>query len=540
MLSSPRLARALPFAALGIIALYLLAFVDTPIFFDEAAFRRTNGRAFIDGFVQFAVFPDCLTPKQVSWVFVPAQALLSWMDAQIGWTGVRAAPIAAIALLIGSATALLRSISPTAWVWPCLVLTGGFVGLSGAGLVLARPEYIAIVHVALCILTWLAGRSQTPTPVKALLVVLHIVVLNVSLFVHPQGLIIAPFSALSFAYLLRDRAAFVVASVIAVAVMSAAAIPQQRFSCPEDTALERTVARTHGVVLTDQLSTKPFIKRAVSRLVHFVRQFPFQASEAFSIPAPTVPSKLAIAAAVPTGGLVLLNLCLLCAIAGVMLVILAREYFSAVRSRAWMRLRLGFFDGRVVWTVAAFALLFYSASDLGGLFYRAHFRNLLTVVLLAIAMTSLLDAKLLRWSRALAILSGVACLCSAVVAWAFVAPALAKGYESYYVSVTKDWSAYDQRVRKVAAQCGIGPTDRNVMVDVATYQAMRQNPRPIDFNYVWYRETLEGQAKTRSEAEWADFYRKYSKSGFVVMCRTLAFAPMSVAGRDGELCCGRF
>lgn len=414
------------------------------------------------------------------------------------------------------------------------------MGLAGAGLVLSRPEYVTAIHVALCVITWLAARKRPPAFVIALLVGIHLVVLNVSLFVHPQGLIVAPFSALCCAYLLRDRLIPMAAIVVAMVLMSAAAVPQQRFSCPEDPALEQTVARTQGSVLTDQLSSKPLVQQVASRLWHFSRQFPFQANEAFSIPAPPVPASVAVAAALPIGGLVLVNLAVLFAAASVMIVVLSKQYLTALLERNWRHLGQGFFDGRVVWTAAAVAVLLYSAFDRGGLFYRAHFRNLLTVVILAVGVASLVDMRLIRWSRLLAVLAGVTCVSSAVIAWSFVTPQLSAGYESYYVSLVKDWRGYDQRVRNVAAQCGIGPDDRHVVVDVATYQAMRDNPNPLDFNYVWYRESLEGRAKTRTKSEWADFYRKYSNSGYVVMCRTLTFAPMSVGGRDGELCCGRF
>jgi hypothetical protein len=282
------------------------------------------------------------------------------------------------------------------------------------------------------------------------------------------------------------------------------------------------------------------VGQVATRLWLFVRQFPFQAQEAFSIPAPIVPQAVATATALPIGLVVAANFLILVAGAAAMTVVLLRHYFPLLLKWDWRQVGSVFFDGRAIWTAAALAVLAYSASDLGGLFYRAHFRNLLTAVVLAIGVAGLVDLRLIRWSRMLSILAGVTCLGSAAVAWVFVAPQLAAGYESYYVSVVRDWQAYDQRVRDVAAQCGIGPADEHVVVDVATYQAMRENPHSLDFNYVWYRESLEGNAKTRTETEWAEFYRKYSDTGYVVMCRTLTFAPMSVGGGDGELCCGRF
>src|SRR5262245_16625568 len=91
-----------------IIAAYVLAWLDTPIFFDEAAFRRYSGRAFIDGFLRFNFFPQCLTPKAIPLLFMPASMVFSWMDSWPNWTGVRALPAASIAGLIVSAFLVIR------------------------------------------------------------------------------------------------------------------------------------------------------------------------------------------------------------------------------------------------------------------------------------------------------------------------------------------------------------------------------------------------------------------------------------------------
>jgi len=534
------IAKILPYAVLATIFFYLLAFINIPIFYDEVAFRRSSGRALIDGFSQFMVFPDCLTPKAVGWLFVPAHALFSWLDGELGWNGVRLLPVAAMLILVGTVAALLRSTASRNWIWSILVLTGGFVGLAGSGMVLSRAEFVITLHVALCVVTWMVARKSPSWPVVAIVLILHLAVLNLSLFVHLQSLIVVPFSILTCAYLLRRSKPFMWLIVLVMFAMSVAAIPHQSFSCPEDPALEQTVAQSHGVVLSNQLSGMSAVEQVATRLWLFVRQFPFQAQEAFSIPAPPVPQGVALTTALPIGLVVAANFLILVAAVATMMVVLLRHYFPLLLKRDWRQVGSVFFDGRAIWTAAALAVLAYSASDLGGLFYRAHFRNLLTAVVLAIGVAGLVNLRLVRWSRILSILAGVTCLGSAAVAWVFVAPQLAAGYESYYVSVVRDWQAYDQRVRDVAAQCGIGPADEHVVVDVATYQAMRENPYPLDFNYVWYRETLEGNARTRTQTEWAEFYRKYSNSGYVVMCRTLTFAPMSVSGGDGELCCGRF
>ena len=533
-------AKLLPVAILLAIAAYLLAFLNVPIFYDEAAFRRVNGRALIDGFVQFAVFPECLTPKAVGWVFIPAHALISWLDGWLGWSGVRVLPTLSVLALVGATAALLATLAPKRWGWAVLIFSGGFVGLAGTSMVMSRPEAITTLHITLCILTWLVGRKSPAWPVVALVIGLHLVVLNLSLFVHQQALIVAPFSALSCGYLLRrSRWAMLLVGACMI-VMVVTAIAQQSFSCPEDPALEQLVSRTHGVVLSNQLADQPLAMQMASRLWLFIRQFPFLAQEAFSIPVPQVPDAVAIAAAIPVGMVVSLNLLVLVGAAAIMTMEMLRVYMPRLIRGDWRGVGEVFSDSRAVWTAAALAVLAYSVYDLGGVFYRAYFRNLLTVLVLAIGVASLIELRPLRWMRILAVLSGVACLGSTAIAWQFLAPQLAAGYQSYYVSLMRDWPAFDQRVRDLAAQCGIGPTDEHVVVDMATYQAMRQNPRPLDFNYVWYREYLEGTTQTRTEAEWKDFYRQFSRSGYVVMCRTLTSAPMSVQAQDDELCCAHF
>jgi hypothetical protein len=140
------------------------------------------------------------------------------------------------------------------------------------------------------------------------------------------------------------------------------------------------------------------------------------------------------------------------------------------------------------------------------------------------------------WSALLTTLT----LASTLAAWTFAVPQLATGYESEYVSLNRDWPQFNRRVQALASDCGIKPSDRHVVMDVATYNAMRENPLPIDYNYVWYREYLEGHPTKRSPEQWLAYYKQYSSSGFVVLCRTVDLAPMAVQHRDGEICCSGF
>lgn len=534
MLKRPQVYRGLTFAS---ILIYMLAFVDVPLFFDEAAFRRYNGRAFIDGFLQMNFFPQCDAATASAWLLRPAHLFFSWVDSWPAWAGVRSIPLVTYLLLVGSIFLVIPKTPQGNWArW--LVLSG-FVGLSGVGFVLFRPEFVAALQVAMCALTWwLAGKPALRWPLLTVVVVAHLGITMLSLFVHMQGLVVLPLSFVACMRLLR-RQPFVAALVTVLMVLMAFQSMQQFvFRCPGDPSMEAVMAETHGVIYSRSIADLSWPERAVQRVRDYTKLFMFWNEPRYSVPVPGVPGAGRLIN--PLIGLtVALNLAAL--VAGILWV--SRKLWRDYRAElSWKRLRPLLralaVDGRALWAMAALILLFYSFYEQGGMFYRGYFRNLLTALLLAIGVAYLPPSRLVKgW----VVMVVVTSLLSAIVVWSFIRPPLHKGFESYYVSLQRDWPAFDARVNKLAAKCGITADAEHVVVDVATYRALRDHPRPVDYNYVWYFDYLKTSTMPeRNPREWLRYYRQYSKSGYVVLCRSLDSAPLPAQHRDGELCCHSF
>ncbi|GLS32773.1 hypothetical protein SAMN04488498_12022 [Mesorhizobium albiziae] len=426
------------------------------------------------------------------------------------------------------------------WGWSLAILCGGFIGLSGAGLVLSRWEYLVTLQITMCLVTWMVA-SQEPVPLWGTVSVLavHLFAILLSLFVHPQGLLVMPLSFLTCVYLLRSHRWLAVGVGGLLVLLSVQSLVHNQFRCPEDPELEAVIAKTHGVVLTNQLAGYSLIERMVHRAVHFERQFFFQYVEAMSIPVPQLPEAVALIVNPPIAVVVSFNLLGLVLGFAYALRLLWRAHYVTLRRRQWwLFVKNVAVDARALWALSAFLVLFYSLFDFGGVFYRAHFRNLLSALLLAIAGVHIAEAVGLKWLKRWSILSSATCIVSALVAWFFLTPQLAQGYESYYVSLQRDWPTFNNRVRALANRCGITKDDEHVVVDVATYNAMREHPRTLDFLYVWYDEYLKGTLDPdRTPQEWLNLYKRFSTSGYVVRCQTLQFAKLPIQYRDADICC---
>lgn len=530
---------------LGLIALYCFAWVYTPLFYDEASLRRRAGRAFIDGFLWYAVFPDCKIPTPVPLSLMPANAVFSWIDSWPYWFGVRFLPIAGTLAAVAATIAVTLSGAAKSnlanRLIPSLLICGGFVGLSGVGLVLSRAEFVASAHLAACLLTWVVAKREPRLGTAIALAAGHLAILTLSLFIHVQGMLIVPISVVTLIALLRRWPALMWSMLIVIAAACVQTWIFQQFNCPDAPQIEALIARTQGSILPDG-GRQPIglAEDLFRRIGLFLNQFPFQSQEAYSIPTPPVPSAVAAVGRIPVWVAVGTNFLLVLFLVLAAAIQLAREYVPAALKSPRSLFMRAINDGRVLWLGAAVIFLSYSFFDVGVLFYRAHYRNFLASLLIATAATYLMQRRcrvvLGVWSAILASLT----VASTIVALMFAAPQLAAGYESVYVSLVRDWPQFNQRIQSLAAKCGIRPGDEHVVVDVATYNAMRENPRPIDYNYVWYAEFLDGHPVSRTEEQWLDFYGKYSSSGFVVLCRTVALAPMHVQYKDGEICCSGF
>lgn len=526
-------AQTLSVAVLALIALYLLAWYHVPLFFDEVAFRISAGRGFIDGFNKLNLFAQCEATPSTPYLLFPAQYFFSWVDIAFGWTGIRTVPIISIFLL-----AFLALRGPPNRI-AALILCGGFIGISGLGAVISRSEYLTYLHAAAILGTWMLARHHLSRGAIVAIVVVHLAVVSLALFAHMQGLLLMPLSFLACMTLLRQEKLLAVITSILLTIFVTQAIAFHEFRCEEDPALAQALSTTQGNGYARIESANIFV-RYVKRAWRFENQFWFRQDPAAQY-TPIPPTGAAAFLNIPIMLLVSLNGLLLVASTLVVARDLMRDYLP-LNKRSWRPLLNELVvQGRVLWLAASFILIFYSLYDVAGLFYRAHFRNVLTVVLVVLALVHAPSLPRLRWLSPVGWLAFTLCLASTVVAWLMIYPPLAKGYEGVGVSLQSETPAREEEIRSFAQVCGFADDTPRIIVDDATYSALREHKRPIGFNYVWAAAALkpEGIQSLKPE-DLKPYLLAVKPSGYVVRCSVLKPWGLIPQRRQGDLCCRRY
>lgn len=528
-------ASAIPLLAwvtFGIILAYLLAWYHVPLFYDEVAFRIYRGRAFVDGFSLGSLLPQCSATGPTAWPLLPAQLVYSWIDGWPAWLGVRTMPLLALGALLAVTSRTLQK-QP----WAVMLLCGAFVGISGLGMVLSRPEHVLLLHAACIVVTWqLSRKPPLPAWQILLVVVAHLFIISLSLLAHLQGVLLMPLSFITCMQVLRRRTlAAVLVAVLMVIATSSAALNGSAVHCPNDPQLEKAVKATQGSGIAAQ-EKGSWAQKMVTRFERYERQFFFRAQpEAFSLPLPPIPQRMVHALNVPVAVVVTINLFILLAAMAATVPVLWRRY----RQGKWRaRVNALFADGHFLWFLATFILIAYCVYEVSGTFYRAYVRNLLTVILIAIAAAHIVGPRSKKLLKAYSIFVGVTCLASAAVAWVLIAPPLKQGYEGIGVSLQRDWPVFNASVADLAQRCGITTDTSRLIVDDTTYAALRHYHAPIGYNYLWVDEILiKGAIQQKTPGQRLARIRQLGGAGYVVRCDALERFKLPVDHRAGDVCC---
>lgn len=523
---------------LGSIAVTMLALLQVPLFYDEIALRIRVGRGLIEGFSFTSYFPECKAAAIATpWLLLPAHRLLSWWDQTMGWQAIRLVPLFAV-MAVALLTSLLarRADQPRS----LLLLCGGFVGVAGTSFILSRPEYLNLWHVAAILLTFgLARRPRLGGWLVVSVVGMHVFVVTLSLIAHQQALLLVPFSFVACMQLLRGRAvaACIVGFLLAASCMQS--FDYYRMNCPGDPALARAMAETQGSGVARLEASKDFMQRMAHRGYRYVQQFVFRDDpQSLSMPLPPVTGTFASLMNGPVVIVVVGHALLL----GALLLILGRDRWNHYCSLQWQgwrtTLNLLANDGRFLLLCAAGLLVFYSLYEVSGAFYRAHFRNFLTALLLALAAGHVVLPRARRWLTAWAVFVVLTCLGSAALLWWQVVPGLKAHAAPIGVPLDQDWAARQRQVDTLAARCGLDTKQPGLIVDDLTYALLRSTPQPYGFNYLWYGNGVKGIVPNETPLQREARIRALGLPGMLVQCSTaLPVYGMPITHRLDDLCC---
>lgn len=531
-LCSPGYQRAAFMAlAIGAIAVYLSSFFGLSLYPDEAALRFASARADVDGWTTYGLFAACVSNiKTIPMLLRPGAMALSLFDAHAGWDYVRTLPVLMLVVLAAI----------TAWHSnpgkQRLLICGAFIGVTGGGLILLRPEWMAMLQILACMLCFAAATRKPPLILVLGLTLLHLFTISLSLAVHPQGLLLVPLSLLSMLRLLHGRPILALAVAAIILTASWQNLKLYHFTCTEQPQFETMIAANQGSA-TPLVEPNGWIKRTGTRIARYAKHAAYK--EFFNppyLPAITGPVQ---ALNVPIIAVIAANSIglFLCLALGVRT--LWRRYLPMLRTtplkQLWYQL---LWDPWILATGSALVLVFYALYDVTGTFYRAFFIHFLTVMLLAFAAPLVPYRRVQRVLGWLAVLGFLTCIGSTLINSQRIAPVMREGFSGTGSALTTDWDSIARDVSTLKQRCAIRDGSPRIAADELSYQALRSNPHLVHLVYVYVDEVIQrAQFDTATPAQRLAKLRAIKPAGVIAKCSNFELFQLPHTARRGQLCC---
>lgn len=460
---------------LGSITVYLAQWLQLPLYPDEVAMRLYAERAFTDGLVQYKLYPQCAADAQaIPLTLVPAAYTLGLLDFIPAWQGVRLLPMLALGALVIASGAWIRDLCRRQRMapWPLAWLCAAFIGVSGGGLVLSRPEVFVLLQLALIVVT--LSRRRPLTRMQTIgLAVAQLLATTLCLATHMVGLLLVPLSVIALLRLLKAQPRTLALCLVALACIVLQALPYWQFSCRADPPLAHAYEAYEGAPLSFSAP-----KTGLARFIQRVKLYPqhFRYKQQFNpgyLPPVETPATRALN--IPIYATALASLFAIFCAAALSTAGVMRSHAGRLRTGQWRALYASLRDDdRVVFAGAALTVTALFAFDLSSNFYRVFFLQLVIAILLAFAAARLRPSL----ARIIGIGMLLLCLASALANSFTLVPPFRQGFEGTGTRLQTDWPAVARDVATLAPRCGITPASRNLIVDDLTYAALRTTRTP--------------------------------------------------------------
>jgi len=527
---------------------YMWQWRAMPLFSDEVAFMVRNARFFADGGELHGRFAICQSStSSIPLIFYPAAIFVTEINSVSDWALVRIVPIISL-------VALLLAVFAFSWksgksIGAALLLTAGFIGVAGSGFALSRPEIYLVFNGATClfIYSYCDKRSLTKSTAILLLVLLA-AVSNVSIFVHPQGLIFAPI-ALMLMYRISQSFDKLTARLIFISSTVYLALSvwywfklTQFFRCTESPAITDFI---HSMTLPGWVKTEASGVSSRLKGEFFVRfgyfdKFEFAPNSQVDYLPPLSPQELNsdvlmyplnIAITLLTG-VILLAFMLLSAYLLVRVCI--KLYGLRQEPFPWLTKLVPFAtSNEVMFCTICWAHLglLFVVTQIN--FYRAFYVNLAMVVLMVIALHQVKNQTIKRLALIIGMISLSLCALSTVKARDHIYPRLAAGYTGPSIPLASNWPKIEQDVNALKNMCGVSDDDTRIIVDDMTYDALKQHKRVLPITYMALSSEIIG-------VPLKNIIKDVKATSAIARCGYFEGYDLPYKGRLNGLCCSTY
>lgn len=527
---------------------YMWQWRAMPLFPDEVAFSINNSRFFFDDGIKYGLYSECLSnAKVVPLFYYPAAVLLAGIGALPYWELVRFVPFLSIATLMWAV--LVFSWKMNKAPYTALLFTAGFIGVTGSGLVLSRPEIYLILHGAICLLaySYCASGAISRSRATGLLILLYIVSL-ISFYVHPQGLIFAPLTLIlmyrlsqSFPKFTGKLIAILATTYFLLAVWYGVFIG--RLVCPESPKTSQFISsmtlpgwlRTSGAeTMSNYLRHEYF-----ERFTYFER-FQFLPNYQINYLPPTNYHEPSLAwffhlvnfAIDAISGVILVAFVVMCFCLLLKVIIQIKNQWRQPASLVdkLITFAISYELVFLATSLGHFGLLFY-VTQLN--FYRVFYLNMAMLVMLLVALSHIRNQGVKRTALAIGIISFIMCGVSAGIAKLFIVHELESGYSGPSIPLSTNWAKINEDVRILKISCGISNAVSGVIVDDKTYDAVKEHRRLIPVTYV-------GLSSHITDISVNNLIKDIHAKAAVARCDYFSMFDIPSKAKVDDLCCTTF
>lgn len=516
---------------------YLSAWMHMPIYPDETATRLQSFRAIADHGLRYVAFPYCAGSSPTPIPMLPFAYLLGALDSFAGWSFVRVIPLVSLLAVFAAAVLAIQRHAANHMV---LLLPLAFVGVTGSGLIMMRPEcFLALQGAAIFAGYWLI-RNQRNNLLDASWIVGTTFVSLLSIYTHPQGIILFPISLTMTVWLVVKSASRTVQALGCLAILWTAVgsftmVPIFSPACSEHPVFQKTLydLSIFGPKAWPEFSSSlsPWIEKFQKHTDNFLFKEDYIAGylPAFSHAHVLSLRWLNTSISVAVG----LNLALTLIVIGWASIKSVRILFQS-EDPIGVRLASFFAAGSTFLAIGASAMFALLLVDHYTLFYRSHCVHMALVLINVVALSSLK----LRWHASLVPLYCFAialCLQSTVTTFKYIDSMFLRGWQGPSLSLSTDWNAVSAKVSRLTKTCGIAKSQERIVIDDLTYTALREHTHLLPLSYMWVEQSvIEPGTQPMSPVR---------RLGTALLVRCQAnFGPNIPEGviRDGDLCCANF
>lgn len=531
---------------LAVVALYMGVWLKMPLYPDEIAYRVGKARLTYDHGIQYGFYPSCLSSIiPISIFFYPAAYFYEILDNLPLFISARIIPYISLIICL---CFYVKIISNQRWPGAASLILLGFLGVSGSGLILSRPEGILLIQPAICLFAYIFLCIKPVNAILRYLIILVLIFLSsLTFYIHMESLIFLPITLLPLLiYLakknnLYDRSIGVL-SVILILIMGGYGLIQNikiNWSCKEESGISNYLSSMTLTHLLTNDSIFEIFKYKAFWFSDYIEKFLFEKVYTIGYLPGVIPitgwnNYLVHVLNITISVLLIANITLAIAITFYG----GFKFFTGLTKRyqekdsSLLSLNPSEYLFLFLTGLGLFALLL---DDMSAAFYRAFFLNLELALLnsLALSFLNLKRTDVFKW---VGVVLFPVILCGTFSSFWFFSPFFSAKNVGPNINIMIDWSKIKKRVETLEYLIGVKDSSSRIIVDDMTYEALKKHADVLPITYLGLSAMLSG---AKGPTQVRDFIMNIHPTAFVVRCSSLDGTGFIPQFRDDGLCAAK-